>query len=339
MFSFNSKLKITYLLESTDLWGGVKVVFEQAEALQEAGHEVRILSKDSGPDWYPLKLSIIKVDKFDGSTIPDSDLIIGTYWTTLRDAITLKNGIIIHLCQGYEAGNKELKHLKEQIDNIYKLKIPKLTISRHLNQFLEKTFNSVTYYIGQMINREIFYPDVKNKDDENSKKFRILVVGPFEADVKNIRTTLKGIVKAKKINIPIVLIRVSQFPLTEEEKNIIEPDHYHCLVPYKSMGEIYRNADLLISMSKEAEGFGLPPLEAMACGVPTILSKIPSHLSYDSEHNYALFCDNNPESVAHAIFTIYNNPFIKKNSYGTNQWSYHYLQRRKKHQGLYRIAL
>ena len=305
------RVKITYLLESTDLWGGVKVVFEQAEALSESGYDVTILSKDSNPAWYPLKIPIVKVREFNNNTIPESDLIIGTYWTTLRDACTIKKGILVHLCQGYEAGNKELKHLKEQIDNVYKLKIPKLTISPHLNQFLEKNFNSETYYIGQMINREIFYPDI-TKDDKNNKNFKILVIGPFEADVKNIATSIKGILIAKKeFNLPIILVRVSQFKLTEEEKSILEPDYYYFHIPYTSMGEIYRNSDLLISMSKEAEGFGLPPVEAMACGIPTILSIVPAHLSYDNEHNYALFTESTPESVAEAILKIYRDSNLR----------------------------
>ncbi len=314
MFSFKSKFRITYLLESTELWGGVKVVFEQAEALKEAGHKLTILSKDSDPDWYELKLPLIKVAKFDDNTIPESDIIVGTYWTTIKEAYPTKKGILVHLCQGYEGGNKELQHLKAEIDNIYKIKIPKLTISPHLNIFIKNNFGSDTYYIGQIINREIFYPDSTKKFKTANNNFKVLIVGPFEADVKNISTSLKGIVIAKKeYNIPINLTRVSQFKLTDEEKKIINPDHYYFHVPYSSMGEIYRNSDLLISMSKEAEGFGLPPLEAMACGIPTILSKIPAHLSYDPEHNYALFCDNNPESIAGAISKIYNDSSLKKN--------------------------
>lgn len=314
MFPIKSKLKITYLLETTELWGGVKVVFEQAEALSESGFDVKILSKDSKQSWYPLKLPVTEVREFNDYTIPESDIVIGTYWTTVKEAYPTKKGILVHLCQGYEGGNKELQHLKKQIDNVYKLNIPKLTISPHLNKFIQENFRLDSYYIGQMINREIFYPSNTEKDINKNNNLKILVVGPFEADVKNIQTSLQGIAIAKNnMKIPIILIRVSQFPLTNDEKNIFKPDNYYYLVPYESMGNIYRNADLLISMSKEAEGFGLPPLEAMACGVPTILSKIPAHLFYDSEHNYALFCDSNAESIAHAIFKIYSDSSLRKN--------------------------
>jgi glycosyltransferase involved in cell wall biosynthesis len=67
------------------------------------------------------------------------------------------------------------------------------------------------------------------------------------------------------------------------------------------MGDIYRSSDMLISLSTEAEGFGLPVLEAMACGIPTILSKIPSHVSFDGPVDYALFADSQPDVLSEAI--------------------------------------
>jgi glycosyltransferase involved in cell wall biosynthesis len=79
------------------------------------------------------------------------------------------------------------------------------------------------------------------------------------------------------------------------------------------MGELYRSADLFISMSKEAEGFGLPALEAMACGIPAILSGISSYRSFDEMPDYALFADPpTPEMVALAIKKIASESSLKR---------------------------
>ncbi|MFA6053907.1 MAG: glycosyltransferase family 4 protein [Thermodesulfovibrionales bacterium] len=316
----SKNLKITYLFESTDLWGGTKVGLEQAEALSDAGYNITILSKDAGPTWYDLRLPVIKVSGFDVDTIPESDIIVGTYWPTVRAAYESHRGIAVHLCQGYEGGCKEYNSFKAAIDEVYSYRIPKLTISLNLDKFLIDRFNAETYYIGQMLNRDIFYPSTNSVCKKLFKPFKIpgfdtfkvLVVGPFEADVKNIAVSLKGISLAKKsLGHPLKLIRVSQFPLSAGEKEIMKPDTYHFHVPHQDMGKIYRKADVLISMSNEAEGFGLPPLEAMASGIPTILSKISSHLVYDDPQDYAVFSEFDPEALSEVILSVFRNSELR----------------------------
>ncbi len=305
----SSPLRITYLLESTELWGGTKVALEQAELLSDAGYEVLILSKDKGPTWYPLRIRVKQVPHFDASTIPESDIVVGTYWPTVKAAHEAKKGIVIHLCQGYEGAFKELHPFKAAIDEVYSYRIPKLTVSPHINKFLVERFTAETYYVGQMVNRDIFYPPKEKRPPSDPDVPNVLVIGPFEADVKNIRTTLKGISIARlRLSIPLNLIRVSQFPLSDDEIKIIKPSVYHFHVPYLAMGEIYRNADILVSMSKEEEGFGLPALEAIGCRVPTILSRISSHTSFDEPQDYALFVEpSDSDALAEAIGELMRN--------------------------------
>jgi len=314
-------LKITYLFESTDLWGGNKVGFEQAEALSEAGYHITILSKDAGPTWYDLRLPVTRVSRFDSATIPESDIIIGTFWPTVKAAYEACKGIAVHLCQGYEGGCKEYSSIKAAIDEVYSYRIPKLTISRNLDKFLVEQFNAETYYIGQMLNKNIFYPSHNSGFKKLLKplkrlgldSYKILVIGPFEADVKNIPTALKGILLARKrLDHPLKLIRVSQFPLSSGEKEIMKPDIYHFHIPHRKMGKIYRNADVLISMSKESEGFGLPPLEAMASGIPTILSRISSHLAYDDTQDYAVFAESDPDSLSEVILSVFGDSDLRQ---------------------------
>jgi glycosyltransferase involved in cell wall biosynthesis len=246
--------KITYLLESTELWGGTKVVFEQAELLSENGYDVTILAKGADPDWYDLKAPLTTVERFDSEVIPESDIVIGTFWSTVEEACRAQKGVAVHLCQGYEGSFKEYGPLKDQIDEVYSLRIPKLTVSRHVDALLRERFNAETFYIGQMVDRSIFYP--AKAREESLNHFRALVVGPFEADVKNIRTALKGLSVAKNImHLPLDLIRVSQLPSTDEERQIMKPEGYHYHVPYHAMGNFYRSADVFVSLSREEEGW------------------------------------------------------------------------------------
>jgi glycosyltransferase involved in cell wall biosynthesis len=45
----------------------------------------------------------------------------------------------------------------------------------------------------------------------------------------------------------------------------------------------------LLAPNHREEGFGLPAAEAMASGIPTIMTSIPSYLSFDDAQDYALF--------------------------------------------------
>jgi alpha-1,3-rhamnosyl/mannosyltransferase len=78
------------------------------------------------------------------------------------------------------------------------------------------------------------------------------------------------------------------------------------------MGEIYRNADLFISTSHEAEGFGLPALEAMGCGIPAILSNISSYTSFDYPLDYALFIDpSDIKALGEGISRLYHDSSLR----------------------------
>jgi glycosyltransferase involved in cell wall biosynthesis len=306
-------MRITYVTEDTELWGGIAVIFQHLELLAGMGHEVFLTTLSGRPDWYPLSVPLRTIERLDASFIPPADIIVATSWRTIDPVVRSNQGIAVHLCQGYEAGNKEYRSIKDEIDEAYSLKIPKLVISPHMEKFLAERFGCETFYVGQMLNRDIFYPR-RDPFKGTRDHFVILVVGIFEADVKNIEATLRGISAAKsKLHSPFRLIRVSPFPLTKAESKIMKPDVYHFRVPYFGMGDIYRSADVVISMSKEVEGFGLPALEAMGCGVPTILSKISSYTSFAEPPDYALFVDpSDSDALAVAISELLSRKSLRE---------------------------
>ncbi|MGE5414098.1 MAG: glycosyltransferase, partial [Syntrophomonadaceae bacterium] len=51
----------------------------------------------------------------------------------------------------------------------------------------------------------------------------------------------------------------------------------HHNLPPERMPHAYRSADVYVGPSRAVEGFDLPSLEALSCGVPTLLSDTPRH--------------------------------------------------------------
>jgi glycosyltransferase involved in cell wall biosynthesis len=77
-------------------------------------------------------------------------------------------------------------------------------------------------------------------------------------------------------------------------------------VPEERLWELYQQAELFVFPSL-AEGFGLPPLEAMAAGTPVIASDIPALREVLGDA--ACFVDpHSEESLATAILQLANNP-------------------------------
>jgi alpha-1,3-rhamnosyl/mannosyltransferase len=77
-------------------------------------------------------------------------------------------------------------------------------------------------------------------------------------------------------------------------------------LPESAVPDLYRGAAVVVLPSR-AEGFGLPVIEAMACGVPVICSDLP--VLHEIADGVASFCDpNDPAAFAQSISAILDTP-------------------------------
>ena len=121
-------MRIVYLVEGTETWGGVKVVLEHANGLIRLGHTVVVLSKGPPPTWFPLRAAFRQVSAFTADVIPPADYVIGTYWTTVPPAVETERGVPVHFCQGYEGDfYPEDEAIVKQIEATYRLPALKVT--------------------------------------------------------------------------------------------------------------------------------------------------------------------------------------------------------------------
>ncbi|MCX6357932.1 MAG: glycosyltransferase family 1 protein [Candidatus Aureabacteria bacterium] len=99
---------------------------------------------------------------------------------------------------------------------------------------------------------------------------------------------------------------LEQARLKGVERDVIVRDY----VSDGELAALYRGAEALVFPSFY-EGFGLPPLEAMASGTPVIASRIPAVVEVVGD--MALLCDpHNPEEIAEAMHRVIGDEALRK---------------------------
>jgi hypothetical protein len=280
-------LRIAYLLEDTAIAGGTRVVAAHGDALTDRGHDVTLVTRGGPLTWRGSRARWRHVQQFDELDAGELDFIVGTFWTTLESAHRIGGGKGIHFCQGYEGSFTAYQPMKEQIDAAYRLPLPKITVSPHLVEICRGFYDDATY-IGQIVDDLFYQPHVARP----VVRPRVLLIGPAQADFKGIDVGYEAVRHARAVGAELDLIRASQWPAADGEPSALAAE-FHVGLPSDAMARLFASCDLFLGPSRAAEGFGLPAAEALASGLPAVLSSIPSFLSWDKDHDYALFTPEN----------------------------------------------
>src|SRR6202162_2925732 len=210
-------LRIAYLLESTELSGGVKVVLQQAEALARRGHRVTVVSPAAPPGWFPLSRARFERSSFRESVeLARADVRIATFWTTVAPALEVPHGAVFHLCQGYEGSFSFYADRREEIEAAYRSPARKLAVSQALASKLDSLGFGPTKNVGQAFDGSLFFPAPDRKLPGEAPA--VLLVGPYEADVKGIGIALEGLRLWRERGGVFRLVRVSTHAVSEEER-------------------------------------------------------------------------------------------------------------------------
>ncbi len=291
--------RIAYLLESTKLSGGVQVVLVQAEALSRRGHHVAVVSPSPPPAWFPMARSNFERSSFrESRELAEADIRVATFWTTVAPALDGARGPVFHLCQGYEGAFSFYADRREEIEAAYRAPTRKLAISATLAGLLARLGFGPAATVGQAFDARGFFPAATRAAAPESPPV-VLLVGPYQADVKGIEIALTGLRLWRERGGVYRLRRVSTLPLGEEERERaagLAGEYHHDLSPDR-MPFAYRASDVFLGPARPAEGFGLPVVEALACGLPCLLSDTPGHREIAGEAAW-YFTDGDSESLA-----------------------------------------
>lgn len=310
--------RVAFTIKSSSVkGGGPLMVYRYAEWLSRLGIEVAIYSDDGPPAWMQLSASFhqyaFEVDRYAAITEPIVIVYSVMELPSLLKYCATEGKRIYHLCQGLEnfhyvpPQDKELTTPVPIFDILNALPIPRIAVSRHIEQFLCEHYGHRTLTIINGIDSDLFYPAVRLRDDT---KVSVLIFGNPEIPLKGVVSALVALVQVQKalpgckLHLDIVCGEDISARFDSEfcQQGVSCAMHY-CLGP-EQIRDMFHAADLYINASYY-EGFGLPSLEAMACGVPVV--QVDNHgldgIASDGE-NCVIAPRQDPRDIAAAVLRV-----------------------------------
>ncbi len=321
-------MKINFIVPGLFKSGGMRIIFEYANRFTDKGHDVKLYYPLIGYDlfkgksnmktklknyyWsfkylksrnkllrnsYKRKFEIKSVPVISSLTVRNADFTIATSWPTAYSVynLNIKKGAKIYFIQDYEIWNSNVS----RVDRSYQLNMHRITNSNYLKNLIKMKFDSDSKVIPNGVNFEVF----KNESKVFSKLSRISFID-YDLSKKNSELAIRTSQKLK-----------NAFP--DLQFTCFGYDMFHALPDFISfiknpsdekIKEIYSNSDVYLFTS-DVEGFGLPPLEAMACKCAVISTKVGIIPDY-SIHNHSILLiePNDEHGLFMAVSDLLHNP-------------------------------
>ena len=288
-------MRITFLTPYASTAGGIRVTAIYAQKLHERGHEVTVVSQSRPqPSWSrrivgklrnpgkkaggkppTLQLDFL-VDRhiiLDGlhpsklADLPDADAVIGTWWETAFSvaALPASKGRKFYFIQHHEVH----KHLPSHISGgSYYLPLKKITISQWLVDTMAALYGDTdTDLVENSVDMDMFH--APERDRQTRPTVGLLYArGPF----KGLDISIKAIARAKE-RVPGLQVVAFGTPDLHPDLPLPADTVYHKQPAQSKIRDIFDSCDVWLCGSR-AEGFHLPPSEAMACGCPVVSTRI-----------------------------------------------------------------
>lgn len=321
-------MKVTFIVPNANLSGGCRIIAEHARLLHERGHTVTVVC---GRRRKPLLTGRVKSlvrgqpiprDRIGPShlddapfavhhlerarpivadDVPDADLILSSWWQTTEWMWTMPacKGLKVNFLQGHEI----FPWLPvERVRAAWRLPMPKIVVSRWLQDIARDEYGD---------HDAVLVPNGLDTDH-----FRFLDRGPSGKRIVGAMASGMGRGNFKRFWLAVETVKVLQsrghdirfigFGGSPTEPDAMPANSaFETAPPQNRIAEIYASCDCWLFTS-DKEGYGLPLLEAMACGTPVVATPAGAAPELLESGGGILVDSDDPSDLADAVEHILN---------------------------------